>query len=141
MRGSLDRLLNDGMLRRFLARFSPCTAQLESLILPCWSCLADIRSLDSWAALLRREPEWLTRQIRQCGVRSPRRLLIWLRLLNAWPMLQSGRTAGEVALAVGYSAPPAFTRSTHQFVGVPPSLADTIPLERLINCAAVDLVA
>jgi AraC-like DNA-binding protein len=141
LRGSLERLLNDGMLRRFLVRFGPDAPQLESLILPCWNSLAIIRSLESWADVLRREPEWLARQLRECGVRSPRRLLIWLRLLSAWPMLHAGRTAGDVSLAVGYSAPPAFTRSTRQFVGIPPSTARTVSLERLIDSAAADLVA
>lgn len=138
---SLERLLKDGLLRRFLARFGASAAQLESLILPCWNSLAAIPSLESWAAVLRRKPEWLTRQLRQCGVRNPRRLLTWLRLLSAWPMLHAGRAAGQVSLAVAYSAPPAFTRSTRQFVGIPPSSASNVPMESMIDCAATDLIA
>lgn len=141
LHASLERLLSEGILRRFLRRFGARAPELESLILPCWSSLAEVGSIEAWAALLGRESAGLGRRLRVCGVRSPRRLLTWLRLLHAWPLLQSGRTAGEVALTVGYSAPPAFTRSTHQFVGIPPSFAGTVPLERLIDCAAADLVA
>lgn len=141
LRVSLERLTTDGILRRFLRRFGSRSPQLESLILPCWRSLAEIGSIESWAALLGRQPEELGDELRQYGVRSPRRLLTWLRLLSAWPLLHSGRTAGHVAISVGYSAAPALTRSSRQFVGIPPSLAGSIPVEQLIDAAAADLVA
>jgi AraC-like DNA-binding protein len=138
---SLERLTTDGVLRKFVRRFGRGSPELESLILPCWRALAEIGSIESWAGLLGRRPDELADQLRQHGVRSPRRLLTWMRLLSAWPLLQSGRTAGNVALSVGYSAAPALTRSSQQFVGIPPSLARSIPLEQLIDSAAADLVA
>jgi AraC-like DNA-binding protein len=141
LQASLERLLSDSILRRFLSRFGAQAQNLESLILPCWSSLAEIRSLEAWATLLHREQETLVRQLHDCGVRSPRRLLTWLRLLSAWPMLHAGRAAGRVSLEVGYGAPPAFTRSTRQFVGIPPSSASKVPMESLIESAATDLVA
>jgi AraC-like DNA-binding protein len=141
VQASIDRLLREGALQRFLGRFGPRGGVLEGLVSPCWDALATTRSVDQWAALIGCGGRDLRRELHAIGVRSPRRLLTWLRLLAAWPRLQAGSPAATVALEVGYSAPPALTRSAYHFVGVLPSAARVMSLDGLIDKAEADLVA
>jgi len=141
VRQSLERVLQDGILQRFLRHFGPEAHALEALILPVWAALASTRSVEAWGTHIGRNGHDLMRELRALGVQSPRRLLSWLRLLSAWPMLQAGAPAFTVAVEVGYSAAPALTRSARRFTGLPPSAAHRLPLNVLINRAAADLVA
>lgn len=141
LRLSLKRLLTRGILQRFLGHFGPAAAELESLMLPLWTSIGEIRSIREWGTLIGRAPDTLVRKLHRLGVRRPRRLLGWLRLLRAWPELQAGQAVTRVALDVGYSTPPAFTRSTWRLVGVNPSAAHALPLKHLVERAAADLVA
>lgn len=141
LRASLDRLLREGTLHRLLRRFASHELELERLVSPCWEALSTTRSVDEWAALIGHGAHDLRRELRAAGVRSPRRLLTWLRLLAAWPRLQAGSPASLVALEVGYSALPALTRSAHHFVGIPPSAAQKLSLDSLLDRAEADLVA
>jgi AraC-like DNA-binding protein len=109
--------------------------------MPLWKSLGSTRSIEEWAVLVGYESERLRRELRGLGVRCPRRLLTWLRLLSAWPRLRAGTAAGSVALEVGYSAPPDFSRCARRFVGLPPSSAGSVPLDDLIARAVADLVA
>jgi AraC-like DNA-binding protein len=141
VRASIDRLLRDGTLQRLLDGFASHRKEIGHLVLPCWEALATIRSLDEWAALVNRTPRELRVELHRVGIRSPRRFLTWLRLLAAWPRLQAGSPGSVVALEVGYSAPPALTRSARHFAGLPPSQAASLPVENLIDRLEADLVA
>lgn len=141
LRRSLETLVNATVLRRLVRHFGPSALALEELILPIWDSLSEIRTIEQWAALRWDDAASLGETLRSLGVRSPRRLVTWLRLLSAWPQLQAGVPVGRVALSVGYSAPPAFTRSARQFLGVSPSEAPTVSVDVLIDRAVADLVA
>jgi AraC-like DNA-binding protein len=141
VRHSIDRLLTEGILHRFVEHFGIEGSALEVLIAPLWETLSSTSSVQAWAALLGRDGDRLARELRALGVRNPRRLLTWLRLLAAWPKLQAGASAGLVAADVGYSALPALTRSARKFVGLPPSAAQALAIDALIARAAADLVA
>jgi AraC-like DNA-binding protein len=138
---SLAQLLTEGTLQRFLSHFGSHAAQLLGLISPVWGLLGEVRSVAQWADRLGMEPEALVRVLRAHGVRNSRRLLIWLRLLDAWPRLQAGQSVGRVAIAVGYSATPAFTRCTYRVVGVHPSSAPALSIDQLIARAAAEMAA
>jgi AraC-like DNA-binding protein len=138
---SVERLLTEGILQRFVRHFGIQGSALEDLIVPLWKELNSTSSVEAWAALLGRNGVRLARELRALGVRNPRRLLTWLRLLAAWPKLQAGAAAGVVAVDVGYSALPALTRSARKFLGLPPSAAQTLAVDVLIARAAADLVA
>jgi AraC-like DNA-binding protein len=141
MMRSLERLLYDSNLQQLLRSVSADCLELEALILPIWDAMAEVRTLEQCAGLLGTDAATLTQRLRMLGVRSPRRLVTWLRLLNAWPRLHAGEPASRVAMDVGYSAAPAFTRCARHFVGILPSAAASLSVDDLIQRAAADLVA
>jgi len=141
LKHSLEQLLGRDPLDRLLNHFGRHSSDLHSLILPVWTTLSQVPSLEAWAVLVHRTSGCLVRELRARRVRSPRRLLVWLRLLSGLRKLHEGETASRVAFEVGYSAPPAFSRSTRQLLGMPPLAACAMPIDLVIARAAADLVA
>jgi AraC-like DNA-binding protein len=71
---------------------------------------ASARSVDRWCI--------------EAGLPTPRRLLIWFRILAAADLLgDPGRTTESVALACGYSSKHALNRAFRQLVDMTPSRA------------------
>ncbi len=141
LRGSVNRLLSDDILRRLLRHFGADALALEALVGPLWEQIGSTRSLEEWARRAGRDLGNLRRDLRSRGIRHPRRFLTWLRLLAAWSRLHAGASSSSVAVEVGYSAAPALTRSTRRFLGFTPSAVRSVPLETVIAQAAADLVA
>ena len=82
---------------------------------------ADPRDLDAWAAQLHQSGRTLSRRFqRETGMT----LRAWrqrLRLFKAVELLAGGQDVTQVALALGYASPSAFTAMFHQAMGQRPS--------------------
>jgi len=75
------------------------------------------------AAKLRTSRRTLLRACRRAQLPPPRRLLAWIRVLQAASLLdEHGRTVADVARACGYSSDAALRRITVNFVGCSPSV-------------------
>ncbi|HEX8276364.1 MAG TPA: helix-turn-helix domain-containing protein [Longimicrobiaceae bacterium] len=73
---------------------------------------------------LHASPRSVDRWCTEAGLPTPRRLLIWFRILAAADLLDDpGRTTESVALACGYSSKHALNRAFRQLVDMTPSRA------------------
>jgi AraC-like DNA-binding protein len=122
--GKIVELLLDEIDRMPNAPYRLSMPTDPRLLRVCRALLADpsdSRDLDDWAKLIGMGRRTFTRSFKnQTGMG----LAIWRqqsRLMHALSLLSGGQSITQVAFAVGYDSPSAFTAMFHRAFGVPPS--------------------